>query len=577
MTAALAETAFSRVCNALTAAGCTPRGNEQQRSARCPAHDDKNPSLSITRGDDRVLIRCHSGCSTDRILDALGLTTPDLFDTALDKMRNQPAVVAEYDYVDEHGTVLFVVERRVPKTFRQRKPDGQGGWTWKLGDTRRVLYRLPQVLEAVSAGRTVYVAEGEKDVHALEKAGVVATCNAGGAGKWRDEYTESLRAANVIVVADRDDTGRRHAADVATRLRTAGTTVTVVEPKEGKDASDHLAAGHSLDELAPRPQLEVLDGGIAAGATSIGVELVDWNDLFTKPRQPTRWYAWPILAAGRVTTIYSPGKTGKSLLAMEAAARTSLGGGHFLGRYIGEPAKGLYIDQEMTPEDWLDRLTDMGVTASDVPALTERLHLAQLQPWPPMDTLAGGSMVLAVAEAVGASYVIIDTVSKVMAGEENSNDSHGAFYRNTVVPLKRAGLAVLVLDHTGKDIDRGARGGSAKTDNVDLAYELLLRGRDTLSLKPSHIRFRDDSIKQGESIFIKRETEPFLVHTYESADERTEDLVELCLRQLRAWPVEPDDPGSKVMDGLRKYGKKYRTETFYEAWRRFRQENGWAE
>ncbi len=61
--------------------------------------------------------------------------------------------------------------RFAPKDFRQRRPDGRGDWTWKLGNTRRVLFRLPKVIEAVAAGRRVWIVEGEKDVEALERAG----------------------------------------------------------------------------------------------------------------------------------------------------------------------------------------------------------------------------------------------------------------------------------------------------------------------------------------------------------------------------------------------------------------------
>ena len=83
-----------------------------------------------------------------------------------------------------------------PKDFRQRKPDGAGGWDWRLNGARRVLYRLPAVLEAVAArrGRDVVV-EGEKDVHALEKLGIAATCNPGGAGKWSRQYSAGVCAA----------------------------------------------------------------------------------------------------------------------------------------------------------------------------------------------------------------------------------------------------------------------------------------------------------------------------------------------------------------------------------------------
>jgi hypothetical protein len=116
---------------------------------------------------------------------------------------------------------------------------------------RRVLYRLPAVLEAARAGGTVYVAEGEKDVHALERAGAVATCNPAGAGKWRPEYADALAGAHVVVVADADEPGRKHARQVAASLEGKATSVAVVAPGKGKDAADHLAAGRGLEDFEP--------------------------------------------------------------------------------------------------------------------------------------------------------------------------------------------------------------------------------------------------------------------------------------------------------------------------------------
>ena len=227
--------------------------------ARCPGHDDRNPSLSVGIGDEgRVLLHCHGPCERGDVLAALGLTDADLFER-----RNgdgKPEIVAEYDYTDEDGHLLFQVVRLSPKSFRQRKPDGNGGWEWKLGSTRRVLYRLPEVRKAAEAGGKVCVVEGEKDVHALEERGIVATTCAGGAGKWRGEYSESLCGAQVGIVADADEPGRKHAAEVAASLEGVAASVRVLEPAEGcKDVSDHLAAGHSLSELVP-VEIAVPDG-----------------------------------------------------------------------------------------------------------------------------------------------------------------------------------------------------------------------------------------------------------------------------------------------------------------------------
>ena len=135
-----------------------------------------------------------------------------------------------------------------PKEFRQRRPDGAGGWDWQLGQTRRVLFHLPQLLDAKRDDAEVFVVEGEEDVLALERAGAVATCNPMGAGKWREEYTRTLAGARLVfVVADQDAPGRKHAHQVASALRPHVGAVIVCSPAAGKDARDHLAAGRSLD------------------------------------------------------------------------------------------------------------------------------------------------------------------------------------------------------------------------------------------------------------------------------------------------------------------------------------------
>jgi 5S rRNA maturation endonuclease (ribonuclease M5) len=233
-------------------AGCRVIVTRDGARCQCPAHEDANPSLSVSVSDDKVLVHCHAGCTTEDVLAAVGWQISDLFPD--ERGNGHSNFVATYGYVDENGVLLFEVVRRSDKTFPQRRPDGRGGWVWKLGDTRRVLYRLPQVIAAVAAGERIYVVEGEKDVHALERAGVVATCNPGGAKKWRDEYSDTLRGATVVIVADRDEAGSEHARTVRASLLTRGANVTIVQSavdKKGADSFDHFAAGHGLHEFVP--------------------------------------------------------------------------------------------------------------------------------------------------------------------------------------------------------------------------------------------------------------------------------------------------------------------------------------
>ena len=223
--------------SALEDRGCTVRGGE----AQCPAHEDTRASLSVGQGRDGALVKCHAGCELDAVLEALGMSAAGLFDEPREpaESRGGAVVAATYTYTDEDGAPLFYAERLDPKGFRQYRIVA-GVKVWKLGDVRKVPYRLPGLLTAAAAGGTVYVVEGEKDVHAIEAAGAVATCNPMGAGKWRAEYARYFTgAATVIIVADRDEAGRKHAAAAARLLRKAGVTVEIVEPAEGKDAADH--------------------------------------------------------------------------------------------------------------------------------------------------------------------------------------------------------------------------------------------------------------------------------------------------------------------------------------------------
>ena len=134
--------------------------------AKCPAHDDKRASLSIAEGaEGRALVTCHAGCDLDTILGTLQLSRRDLFATT--SGTTKPTIAAVYPYHDEAGAVLYEVVRFEPKDFRQRRPDGRGGWRWTLGDVRRVLFGLPELINATD----VYIAEGERDVLSLRALG----------------------------------------------------------------------------------------------------------------------------------------------------------------------------------------------------------------------------------------------------------------------------------------------------------------------------------------------------------------------------------------------------------------------
>jgi hypothetical protein len=161
-------------------------------------------------------------------------------------------VVATYDYESETGALLFQVVRLDPKGFRQRRPNGQGGWVWSIQGVPQVPYRLPDLMNAAADKRTILIVEGEKDVENLLQRGIAATCNAGGAGKWGVKHSQYLRGADVVLVPDNDFSGADHMNKVGYSLRGIAASIRILELpnlQEKGDITDWLDAGHSPQEL----------------------------------------------------------------------------------------------------------------------------------------------------------------------------------------------------------------------------------------------------------------------------------------------------------------------------------------
>ncbi len=223
--------------------------------ALCPAHDDRNPSLSIRQGHNgRPLLYCHAGCSYETIIAAMGLERSAPGPTAAARQ-----IVATYDYDDESGTLRYQKVRYAPKDFRIRRSDGNGGWDWSKGKARPVLYRLPELLTAKAQGQPLFMVEGEKDADRLHSVGLTATTNVEGASepgkrpKWRREYSEQLEGASrVVLLSDNDPPGKAHAEHIARQLAGKVADIRLVAlpglPPKG-DVSDWLNAGHTVAEL----------------------------------------------------------------------------------------------------------------------------------------------------------------------------------------------------------------------------------------------------------------------------------------------------------------------------------------
>lgn len=288
------------VLAALDRHGSRVKSHGGYSTAQCPAHDDRNASLSITQGDKGAVLNCHARCDTKDIVAALELNWPDVFDNGgrMDDGERQLAAdlwmpcqkngcgghkSAEYRYADEEGNLLYAVARcsrkgdGCPQPFAQWVPDSSRKYGKKWGlpaSVRRVLYKLSKVIEAAKAGRRIFLMEGEKDADrmALDFPDEVATSAVSGAGKskWRLEYCRYFKGASeVIIVADCDKAGLEYAEEVYGHLSKIVERVRVVcSPimADGADFSDHRDHGFGLDEfevvpfepIRKRPRMAIL-------------------------------------------------------------------------------------------------------------------------------------------------------------------------------------------------------------------------------------------------------------------------------------------------------------------------------
>jgi hypothetical protein len=256
------------------------RRNGNSHLASCPVashgqgNGDRNPSLSVTEQNGRVLIACMAGCHTQDVLIALGLDWPDLFDEPITNERG--ALVASWTYQARDGSPYMISERwqtsrgkefrpRIPTADRPGLPSG----------FKSALYKLPKVIAAAQAGEEIYVCEGEKAVHAAEHLGLVATTAPGGANKpWEPYYADWLRGASrVSVVADNDEPGMRHAAEVVAAMKLAGIPVRALQvavPDAKADIFDHVRAGFGVADLKPLRVSRLHPAGVSLGSLMSG-------------------------------------------------------------------------------------------------------------------------------------------------------------------------------------------------------------------------------------------------------------------------------------------------------------------
>jgi hypothetical protein len=251
-----------------------------------------------------------------------------------------------------------------------------------------------------------------------------------------------------------------------------------------KAAIDRKADGDELAALvAEFQQSEALRENTGRGPAHLTASLLNWGTFFATDFGAIQLLPGKLMGPGQQITLVGDGKAGKSLFMQEWAWRMATGQ-PFLGDRPQDPVRILYLDAENGQEQVQERFLSFGAG----PRAMGELKYASFPPIRPLDTAGGGADLLALVKATGAELVVIDTVSRFIGGPENDADTWLSLYRHTLLPLKRDRIASVRLDHFGKDKDRGGRGSSAKTQDVDHVWELTATGGGTLLLKRTHTR-----------------------------------------------------------------------------------------
>ena len=407
-----------------------------------------------------VVLKCHAGCETTDVLRAMGKTFADL------SPRPKPKrLVKEYIYTDAHNKELWRVRRYEPKDFRC--------FPGLPAESERVLFQLPWVKYAKDSGAPVYLVEGEKDVESILdlQLGIPATCNVGGAGKWLPQYTRQLTGCHVRIVADNDEPGRAHARRVAKELEGRAASVQVLTAAAGKDVTDHLAAGYSLDELEPLgSQEQGLHGSLVSELTIRKVE----------------WLWKPYLPMGTLVIVEGDPGDGKSTMVADIAARISSGMRMPDGKPSGldGPASCIVLSAEDDPEATIaPRLIAAGCDPKRIKIITGGRDPEGL-----FDITTDLELLEAEIQAMGARFVVIDPVTAYLGEGTDTNSDHSV--RRALAPLvamaRRHGCTILLVRHlnkstSGKAIHRG--GGSVGFVGIVRAAHLVYQHPDDDTLR----------------------------------------------------------------------------------------------
>ena len=446
-------------------------------NAKCKCPFCRGDDNSFSLDQDRGLYFCHRvGCNAKGnawgFLAANGKGPAEIASTLADyqldgtfrprKANREKAplgpIVKTYDYVNETGEILFQVTRHEPKDFRQRHKGPDGEWINNIVGVRRVLYGLPGLIDAVKAGWTIYLTEGEKDadaINALESGGefFATTAPMGAKAKWLPEFTPFLDGAKLVLVADKgdkDDVGVKRALDVRFHVKPAVQSVRIVQAKTGKDAFDHLSAGHTLADFVEMPE----PGATAESATFL--EPTSFRDISNPDVLKVPWLIEGLIPAAGLTVVAAHYKTGKTFLMYRLVLDVQFSK-LALGVFpVPHPLKVQLWQFEMPLDVNLRRFHKLAKGMGIEP---ERIYEAekagQFQAFIQPDLSLTNAHDLAIfharVEAFGPDLLIVDSLSEAFTDADfNATRDVRKMLRDAFRPVTVAGRAAIGLHHKRK-------------------------------------------------------------------------------------------------------------------------------
>jgi 5S rRNA maturation endonuclease (ribonuclease M5) len=433
--------------------------------ACCPAHEDKTPSLTITDAPDKLLWKCHAGCSQEDVAAAIERKGINLRPAIKPQTLNlKPKQSKTYDYKDDTGAVRYRVIRKYKngeKTFLQQKKDGEK-FVYSMEGVERLPYNLPGILGA----EKVVVVEGEKDVDNLKAIGVAATCNSGGAVKWQPELNQWIEGKQVYIVPDNDEPGHKHADDVTKKLTGIAGSIKTVDLCQGMpdkaDVSDWLQM-HKPSAEAFWSALEGHEQPLRANKLkSYSIE-----ELVNIPRKEALIKRW--LDRSAMSVVYGNSGSGKTFLAIDMCFHIAMGrewsgnrvhqgtvvyiaaeGGGGIRKRFEALLKYYYLESKDVPLRVIPAPVDLCSTDADTDAL------------------------ILECQEHNAEIIVVDTLSRALAGgDENGPKDMGAFVVHCDHLRQAVDAHVMVIHHSGKDIAKGARGHTSLRAATDTEIELV--------------------------------------------------------------------------------------------------------